>query len=112
VSWYGFAREIFAQAPWIPAPELVPIRTADWPTPAVRPANSELDCTKIRAAYGIGQPDWRASLGAILAEQEAGLRAEYGLADQSGSGGPGSGGPGSGGPESEAGLVLPVGKTR
>jgi dTDP-4-dehydrorhamnose reductase len=67
-SWYGFAREIFAQAPWTAMPEIVPIRTADWPTAARRPLNSVLDCTRIGAAYGIGQPDWRASLGAILSE--------------------------------------------
>jgi dTDP-4-dehydrorhamnose reductase len=102
-SWYGFAREIFAQARWVPAPEIVPIRTADWPTAAARPANSVLDCTRIRAAYaacGVGQPDWRTSLGPIVAEQEAALRAECGAPD-----GP-AGGPGCG-PR----RALPVGKT-
>jgi dTDP-4-dehydrorhamnose reductase len=74
-SWFGFAREIFARADWMPAPELVPIRTADWPTPAARPANSVLDCARIRAAYGIGQPDWRASLGPVIAELRAGHEA-------------------------------------
>lgn len=68
VSWCGFAREIFAQSHWMPSPEIRPIRTADWPTPAARPKNSVLDCARIRAAYGIEQPDWRASLGPILAE--------------------------------------------
>lgn len=67
-SWYGFAREIFARAAWIKVPEIVPIRTADWPTPAARPANSVLDCSRIRAVYGIAQPDWRESLDPILAE--------------------------------------------
>lgn len=71
VSWCGFAREIFARAGWMRAPEIVPIRTADWPTPAVRPANSVLDCTRIREVWGIDQPDWRASLGPVLAEIEA-----------------------------------------
>ena len=70
-SWHGFAREIFGQARWLATPEIAPIRTADWPTPAVRPRNSVLDCTKIRAAYGIAQPDWRASLGPVLAELKA-----------------------------------------
>jgi dTDP-4-dehydrorhamnose reductase len=70
-SWCGFAREIFAQARWMRPPEIQPIRTADWPTPAGRPANSVLDCTKIGAAYGISQPDWRESLGPILAELRA-----------------------------------------
>jgi dTDP-4-dehydrorhamnose reductase len=68
VTWCGFAREIFARAPWMRAPEVQPIRTADWPTPAARPANSVLDCRKILETYGIDQPDWRASLGPILAE--------------------------------------------
>jgi dTDP-4-dehydrorhamnose reductase len=67
-TWFGFAREIFAQAGWMRIPEIVPIRTADWPTPAVRPGNSVLDCGRIAAAYGIAQPDWRASLGPVLAE--------------------------------------------
>jgi dTDP-4-dehydrorhamnose reductase len=71
-SWFGFAREIFARAEWMTPPEIVPIRTADWPTPAARPANSVLDCTKIRAAYGIGQPDWKATLGPVIAELRAG----------------------------------------
>jgi len=67
-TWHGFAREIFARAGLPQSPELVPIRTADWPTPAARPANSVLDCTKIAAAYGIEQPDWRRSLDRALAE--------------------------------------------
>ena len=71
VTWCGFAREIFARADWLRTPEIVPIRTADWPTPAARPKNSVLDCTRIRDAYDIGQPDWRESLGPILAELRA-----------------------------------------
>jgi dTDP-4-dehydrorhamnose reductase len=71
VTWCGFAREIFARARWMRAPEIRPIRTADWPTPARRPANSVLDCTRIGAVYGIAQPDWRVSLGPLLAELEA-----------------------------------------
>ncbi|MGF1658996.1 MAG: dTDP-4-dehydrorhamnose reductase [Rubrimonas sp.] len=68
VSWRDFAVEIFRQADWMRAPDVAPIRTEDWPTPAARPANSALDCAKIEAAYGIAQPDWRASLGRVLAE--------------------------------------------
>jgi dTDP-4-dehydrorhamnose reductase len=67
-TWCGFARAIFARAGWARTPEIEPIRTEDWPTPAARPANSVLECAKIRAAYGIEQPDWRVSLETILAE--------------------------------------------
>jgi dTDP-4-dehydrorhamnose reductase len=68
VSWCGFAQEIVEEI----APRLgkrVPVRpiaTADYPTPARRPANSRLACGKIKAAFGIEQPDWRASLPAML----------------------------------------------
>ncbi len=69
VTWCGFAREIIARAaPRLPqVPLVTPIRTAEYPTPARRPANSVLDCRKIKARFGIDQPDWLASLGAIVA---------------------------------------------
>lgn len=68
VSWREFAVEIFRQADWLRAPEVAPIHTADWPTPAARPGNSALDCSRITAAYGIAQPDWRVGLQAVLTE--------------------------------------------
>ena len=46
---------------------VVPITTADWPTPAPRPAYSALDCTKFASDFGVVMPDWRASLGPIVA---------------------------------------------
>lgn len=73
VTWCGFAREIFARAGWAQVPEIVPIATTDWPTPALRPANSQLDCTRINEAYGLPQPDWRMGLDrclAAIAEEE------------------------------------------
>ena len=68
VTWHGFARAIIDQAaPRLArVPAVTPIGTADYPTPARRPANSVLDCTKIERAFGIRQPDWRASLGAVV----------------------------------------------
>ncbi|ULJ63091.1 dTDP-4-dehydrorhamnose reductase [Wielerella bovis] len=66
VSWHGFAAEIFAQVVAqgvLPkAPVLNEIGTADYPTPASRPANSRLDCGKIQAAFGIAPSDWRKAL--------------------------------------------------
>ncbi|GHF71849.1 dTDP-4-dehydrorhamnose reductase [Seohaeicola zhoushanensis] len=66
VSWAGFAREIFAQAGLPCAVE--EIATADYPTPARRPANSRLDCSGFEADFGVKRPDWRVSLAAILKE--------------------------------------------
>lgn len=66
-SWYDFAREIFEQADqqglYLKAsPLLSPIATADYPTPAKRPANSSLDCDKIQRAFGIRPSNWRRAL--------------------------------------------------
>ena len=43
-------------------PRINPITTAEYPTPAQRPANSRLDCSKIGAAFGIAPSDWQAAL--------------------------------------------------
>ena len=66
ISWHDFAATIFAQAVAqnvLPqTPVLNAITTADYPTSAVRPANSRLDCSKIQAAFGIQPSDWQAAL--------------------------------------------------
>lgn len=66
VSWRGFAEAIFAEAGM--DVEAAPIPTSDYPTPAKRPLNSRLDCDAIRAAFGIGRPDWRADLKDVIRE--------------------------------------------
>lgn len=43
-------------------PEVIAIRTQDWPTPARRPADSRLDCNKLERVFGIRLPTWRRSL--------------------------------------------------
>ena len=65
-SWAGFAREIFARAGRAVTVEDIP--TSGYPTPAPRPANSRLDCTGFKAAFGLARPDWRAHLDTTLAE--------------------------------------------
>lgn len=66
VSWAEFAREIFRQAD-IDC-DVRDIPTVDYPTPAKRPLNSRLDCTTLRAAFGIERPDWRPGLHDVLKE--------------------------------------------
>lgn len=70
VSWAGFAAEIFRQSATRggPSASIEPITTAEYPTPARRPANSLLDTRAITAAYGIEPRDWQAVLGDILDE--------------------------------------------
>lgn len=65
-SWFEFAETIFAEAAaqgvLVKIPAVKPIATADYPTPAKRPADSRLDCGKIRAVFGIGPCDWHSAL--------------------------------------------------
>ena len=69
-SWAGFAREIFRQSALRggPVATVEAIATADYPTPARRPANSALDTSAVRAAYGITPRRWPDALGNILDE--------------------------------------------
>ncbi|MBS1705631.1 MAG: dTDP-4-dehydrorhamnose reductase [Armatimonadetes bacterium] len=49
MSWCGFARQVvgaFSAATGTHTPEITPITTSEWPTPAVRPGYSVLDCKK------------------------------------------------------------------
>lgn len=66
VSWADFAREIFAQAGCSVTVEDIP--TSSYPTPARRPANSRLDCSRVSQAFGIDRPDWRPGLARVLEE--------------------------------------------
>ena len=68
-SWADFAEAIFAAAE---RRGRNPVRvrritTADYPTPAKRPANSRLDCGKLARVYGVALPHWRPSLDACVA---------------------------------------------
>jgi len=69
-TWRRFAEAIFEQsADWagIKA-RVVPIATADYPTPAARPKNSCLDCGKIGRSYGIATVPWQSALKSVLEE--------------------------------------------
>ena len=65
-SWFEFAETIFAEAAaqgvLAKIPAVKPIATVDYPTPAKRPADSRLDCGKIRTVFGIGPCDWHSAL--------------------------------------------------
>lgn len=63
LSWCAFARAIYEHHPR--PPRVVPITTADWPTAAVRPTHSALDCAKMKRTFGIAAPDWRIGLAEV-----------------------------------------------
>ena len=70
VTWHGFAEAIFElAAAWRGAPPKVEaITTADYPTPARRPANSVLDWRHIGEAVGIAPRPWREALAEVIGE--------------------------------------------
>jgi dTDP-4-dehydrorhamnose reductase len=67
-SWHGFAERIFQRLERQTGrrPRLTAITTADYPTPASRPANSRLDGSRLKAAFGIALPPWEESLDRVL----------------------------------------------
>ena len=73
-SWHGYARHVieFARAAGQPirvaAQRVAPIPTSAYPTPARRPLNSRLDTRKLRQAFGLALPDWRAGVERMLRE--------------------------------------------
>lgn len=74
VSWCDFAKAIFTEAVSQNILEKTPhvnaITTADYPTPAKRPANSCLDLTKIQRVFGIQPSNWQKALKNIKAYME------------------------------------------
>lgn len=74
VSWCDFAKMIFTEAVsqnvLKRAPLVNSITTADYPTPAKRPANSCLDLTKIQQVFGIQPSNWQKALKNIKAYVE------------------------------------------
>jgi len=66
VSWCTFARDIFAQAGR--STHVSPIATRDYPTPAARPLNSQLDCQTTEQVFGISRPNWRADFAEIITD--------------------------------------------
>ncbi len=72
VSWFGFAQFIFSEVEQAKlyeknVPLLTAITTADYPTPAKRPANSKLNCSKIEYNFGIAPSNWKLALKSIKA---------------------------------------------
>ncbi len=70
-TWYGFARAIFDHAELSlhqRSPELVPIPSSDYPTPAKRPRNSVLSNDLLAARFGIRLAKWQTALDAAMLE--------------------------------------------
>lgn len=71
-SWHGFAEAIFAEALAIgllaKVPSVEAITSAEYPTPAKRPAWSVLDNRKLQHDFAIGLPSWQEGLKRVMAQ--------------------------------------------
>ena len=68
-SWFGFADAIFTRASELfgaKAPELTPILTSGYPTPAKRPHNSVLSNEKLKERFGIELAPWESALDEVF----------------------------------------------
>ena len=65
-TWYEFARAMFQQDERFENLNLNAIGTADYPTPAQRPVNSVLNCSKLESKFEIEQQEWPQELELVL----------------------------------------------
>jgi dTDP-4-dehydrorhamnose reductase len=69
-SWAEFAEAIFSASKSAngPTARVRPIATSEYPTPAKRPSNSSLDCSKLEHLHGIRLPEWRTSVPGVVGQ--------------------------------------------
>lgn len=71
-TWFHFAEEFLRLArlaePNQRFARLIPITTAEYPTPAKRPPNSRMDCEKLSRLLGFSMPRWQDSTAAVMEE--------------------------------------------
>lgn len=73
-SWYEYARfvieaaEQFGKSYKVSSSQVQPISTAEYPTQAMRPANSRLDISKLENVFGITLPHWQMHASRLVAE--------------------------------------------
>jgi dTDP-4-dehydrorhamnose reductase len=66
-SWYGFAQAIFCRATG-QIPELIPITTEQYPTPALRPHYSVLNGDKLAERFSLRLEPWETALAQVMEE--------------------------------------------
>ena len=71
-SWHGYASHVVAKArslgEELKVAEIAAVPTSAFPTPAKRPANSRMNTTKLREAFGLTLPSWQAGVDRMLTE--------------------------------------------
>jgi dTDP-4-dehydrorhamnose reductase len=73
-SWHGYASFLLGEARRrgarlaVTDDNILPIRSADYPLPAVRPGNSRLDTEKLSRVFGLTPPHWQIGVRRLVAE--------------------------------------------
>jgi dTDP-4-dehydrorhamnose reductase len=73
-SWHGYASLVIDYAQragvsmWITPEDVHPVPTTSFPTPAKRPLNSRLDCTKLQNTFDLVLPQWQTGVTRMLEE--------------------------------------------
>lgn len=77
-TWHGFASAIVAaSAPFTgKAPKVLPITTADYPTPAKRPRNSELASDLFERTFGVRAAPWAERVHQVVADVQGAPKPE------------------------------------
>ena len=72
-SWHGFATAIFEEARksglHLNIKTCRPIPSSEYPTPAIRPLNSRLNCGKLADVLDVTLPDWREGVRAAVGQK-------------------------------------------
>jgi dTDP-4-dehydrorhamnose reductase len=78
-SWFGFARAIFEKTTHLrdgQSPEISPIQSSDYPTPAKRPLNSVLSNLRLNERFQTKLPPWESALESTLGQLQPTEREE------------------------------------
>ena len=73
-TWNSYAKHVIAQSQQVQsaikivANEVAAVPTSAFPTPAQRPYNSRLDCTRLQSVFGLTMPAWQRGVDRMLAE--------------------------------------------
>ena len=72
-TWAGLADAVreYLQARGFQPPDIIPVPSSEYPTPAARPLNSRLNCGRLAASFGIRLPQWKSSVEEALRQLAA-----------------------------------------
>jgi dTDP-4-dehydrorhamnose reductase len=73
-SWHGYAQFVVARAnaldlqTKISSEAIMAIKSSEYPVPAIRPANSRLDTTKLSRVFSVSLPSWQVEVEKVIHE--------------------------------------------